>query len=116
MLAVSHEVRLEDEVVVDAMCEVGFVHFATSVRLRRNDVVFGLRKVEPVFRSMIELEANLGSAVALGNAITQAGIEHLTFTLDGVLKRIAHQTSKRCCLAVGTHADPVATYVQIELT
>jgi hypothetical protein len=58
-VVISHEIGLETEVVVDAMCQVGFINLATSIRFRGDDVVFRLGEVEPVFRSLIELEADL---------------------------------------------------------
>jgi hypothetical protein len=39
-------------VIGDAMREIALIHIAASVGLGRDDVVFGIRKVEPVFRAV----------------------------------------------------------------
>src|SRR6266496_4395195 len=115
-VVVTDEIRFEDEVVVDTMSQVRLVHLAASVGFRGDDVVLCLRKVKPVFRSLVELEADLRTAVVLRNAIAQAGVEHVAFAVGWVLKWIAHHAPERSGLTVWTHAYPVAAHVQVELS
>src|SRR6185369_10316351 len=114
-VVVADKVRLEDEVITDAMGQVAFEHFATSAALRSDDIVFSLRKIEPVLRSLVELEADLRCFVVLWEVITSADEDHVAFMVSWRIERIGHQPAERSCGSIGPRARPVEAAVHIQL-
>ena len=52
--------------VADAVREKGLIHVTASVGLGRDDVVFGVREIEPVLGAMVELEADFRAPIIFG--------------------------------------------------
>ena len=96
------------------MGEVSFVHPAASIGFGRDDVIFCVREVEPVFRAVVEFEADLGPPIALRDAVANPHIVKLAFVVDRRVKRITSQSTERSGLAVGAQAIPVGAGKQIE--
>ena len=59
----------EQEVIANAVREIGLVHIATSVGLGSDDVVSPLSKIEPISRAVVELKTDLRPSVILWNAV-----------------------------------------------
>src|SRR6266545_4632208 len=94
LVVVVHVVSLNDEAAVDAMRQISLEHIAARVRLRRNDVVLGLREVEPILAAVIELKAKFGPILVL-ERVTSTGIEHVSVVIHGRLEWIRAESAKR---------------------
>lgn len=84
-----------------AMRQIGFVDITARIGLRSDDVILGLGKVEPVFRTVVKLKSQLRAAIVLRNAVPDADLIHLAVTICGSRKGIAHQPSERSGDAIG---------------
>ena len=88
-VVVADIVRLEDEMIGDAMCEVSLIHVAASVGLGCDDVVFSIREIEPVLGSVIELETDLGPTIVFRNAVANSKVTHLPIVVHRRVEGIA---------------------------
>src|SRR6516162_8907941 len=114
-VVITNVVRLEHEMVGDAVCDIGFIHLTTGVGFGSDDVVFSVREVKPIFRSMVELEPNLRPPIIFRDAVANTDIIHLAVVIDGGIVRITPETAKGSGLAVRTEAVEVCAAEQIEV-
>src|ERR1700751_3780539 len=114
-VVVADVICFEDEVIADAMREIGLIHLTASIGLGRNDVIFGIREVKPVLGPVVDLEADLRASVIFRDTVTNTEIIHLAVMVHRVFKGIASKAAEGSGLTVWPQAVPVGAGEQVEL-